>query len=288
VFPPFQEGGGDGGIFVKPIQAGEYVDSIHLHYVLPGGGPSCFPLFCSPPSDTVKTLIVDSYYDERIKISSQSAVTFPGYAYFSYDSTTRRYSDASIPVQFFNNKIDRVTLTEWKVLYDSSSSISFRIVQDSTPVSSILISSRSHLDNLLFEFSSTHAPIHGGSREGTFRGIIQCVANFSGIDSLYNVPIFFVFQALPLSSVDRIGSDYRSLQVFPNPSTASIKITCHSLGDRSLHLSIFNELGKDILTVHDGMLSEGKHDFSAQLPPGMYYIRMETSEGVVTKKVVVE
>jgi hypothetical protein len=36
------------------------------------------------------------------------------------------------------------------------------------------------------------------------------------------------------------------------------------------------------------MLSEGKHDFSCKLPPGMYYVRMETGEGIITKKIVVK
>jgi hypothetical protein len=42
------------------------------------------------------------------------------------------------------------------------------------------------------------------------------------------------------------------------------------------------------MTIYDGMLPEGKRDFSFKLPQGMYYVRMETAEGVVTKKVAVE
>ncbi|MFI5265028.1 MAG: T9SS type A sorting domain-containing protein, partial [Candidatus Kapaibacterium sp.] len=55
-----------------------------------------------------------------------------------------------------------------------------------------------------------------------------------------------------------------------------------------LHLHIFDELGKDIMSLYDGIATEVKHDFSFKLPQGMYYVRMETAEGVMTKKVIVE
>ena len=57
---------------------------------------------------------------------------------------------------------------------------------------------------------------------------------------------------------------------------------------KTTHLHVFNELGKDIMTVYDGIMSEGSHDFTFKLPPGKYYARMETIEGVVAKKLIVE
>jgi hypothetical protein len=84
--------------------------------------------------------------------------------------------------------------------------------------------------------------------------------------------------------------DYREtiFWIFPNPSAASIELSCTLQKSSRLFLHIFNELGKDILTVYDGILTEGPHDFSFKLSPGMYYARMETAEGVVTKKIIVE
>ena len=76
--------------------------------------------------------------------------------------------------------------------------------------------------------------------------------------------------------------------IFPNPTKEIILARIHIDNSSFIHLHIFNELGKDIMTVYDGMLPEGKGDFSFKLPQGMYYVRMETAEGVVTKKVVVE
>ena len=77
------------------------------------------------------------------------------------------------------------------------------------------------------------------------------------------------------------------LIVYPNPSSGTLLSTVSLSQPTDIHLHIFNELGKDIMTVYDGMLPEGNHDFSFKLPQGMYYVRMETAEGVVTKKVVV-
>ena len=76
--------------------------------------------------------------------------------------------------------------------------------------------------------------------------------------------------------------------IFPNPSTNQVKVNCFLSNPNLVHFHIFNELGKDVMTVYDGMLPEGKRDFSFKLPQGMYYVRMETAEGVVTKKVTVQ
>lgn len=39
--------------------------------------------------------------------------------------------------------------------------------------------------------------------------------------------------------------------------------------------------------VHDGFLDAGEHEFSAELPTGMYYVRMQAGDEVLTGKVTV-
>ena len=91
-----------------------------------------------------------------------------------------------------------------------------------------------------------------------------------------------------IAGIAEINSIHEPLfSIFPNPTTDLILINLRLDIPNLLHLHIFNELGKDMMTVYDGMLPEGKRDFSFKLPQGMYYVRMETAEGVVTKKVVV-
>jgi hypothetical protein len=93
----------------------------------------------------------------------------------------------------------------------------------------------------------------------------------------------------PINSIPSlIDNDSSSLKIYPNPSTGSTRAFCMLKTTSVFHLHIFTELGKDIMTVYDGILETGQHDFSFKLPQGMYYVRMETAEGVVTKRVVVE
>src|SRR5205807_9544023 len=78
------------------------------------------------------------------------------------------------------------------------------------------------------------------------------------------------------------------LTIKTNPTKARISISTFLTIQEIIHLHIFDEVGKDIVTFYDGMAAEGKHDLSLKLPPGMYCARMATTEGVVTKKIIVE
>jgi photosystem II stability/assembly factor-like uncharacterized protein len=78
-----------------------------------------------------------------------------------------------------------------------------------------------------------------------------------------------------------------SLAVYPNPTSQLVKLTTYSLQQGYLSLSIFDELGREVRRVHDGFLDAGEHEFSAELPTGMYYVRMQAVDEVLTRKVTV-
>ena len=54
-------------------------------------------------------------------------------------------------------------------------------------------------------------------------------------------------------------------------------------------LSVFNELGQQVMLLVDGRLEAGQHEarlVAYGLPSGTYFVRLETNTGVVTRTVV--
>ncbi|MDP4229297.1 MAG: T9SS type A sorting domain-containing protein [Bacteroidota bacterium] len=282
--PPFYEN--DREIYIAPQKAGEFSSTMNLSYMLcPSplrhcmNGINGFPV-CSPPKDTVKQLRVTAYYDDKIKIRYSQSI------FFAYDTISNRYEEASSNVDIFNNKNDSTLFTDWTIIKDSSQSIELSsIQQDSLSVTQVILPGFEHSNSIQLLFRTSLSPT---ADYRFFDAIVQTHAHFSGKDSICLLPVTLYFQQKPKSGVSIENLSEIPLSVFPNPTHKSAKIVCSILRPSFLHLHVYDELGKDILTVHDGMLSEGKHDFSAKLSSGMYYVRMETSEGVETKKLIVE
>ncbi|MFI5263373.1 MAG: T9SS type A sorting domain-containing protein [Candidatus Kapaibacterium sp.] len=234
---------------------------------------------------------VQTYYDNKIRIYSFYYNNIALYdrrdsgVFFPYDTSFKKYSPAGILLEIYNDKKENVIFTDWTLSFDSSQSLSFKLEEDSVPISSITIDSIRYKKNLLLAFTTSLAP---STDYRYFAGTVQCHAHFAGKDSLCIIPLSFIFDRMPKSGVPLPDNNANFIEVYPNPSTGTTHAFCKSKMNSLIHLKIFDELGKDMMTVYDGTLPEGKHDFSFKLPQGMYYVRMETAEGVVTKKVIVE
>jgi hypothetical protein len=251
----------------------------------------CFPKF----SYKIIDVSVTGLYDDGLKIFpfvfrdrtpnvDSGTVRIPyDTVFFSYDTASNKYVQ-SIPIrfEFFNNKADSVLFTDWKILIDSSFSLS---LVDSIAIQPIKVPPRHEENNFPFDFQSNLPPL---AKATTFSGAVECHAHFVGKDSICIIPLNFHFDQGPKSAVYFNVLNKNNFTIYPNPSSGNVEINCSFLKSSFLHLHIFDELGKDIMTVYDGMAAEGPRDFSFKLPQGMYYVRMETAEGVATKKIVVE
>ena len=77
----------------------------------------------------------------------------------------------------------------------------------------------------------------------------------------------------------------------PNPmnNAADISLTLGS-SDR-VQMVLMDVLGRNVRTVADGSLEAGDHAYTldvSTLPPGTYYLRIQTIGQTLTKKLVVE
>lgn len=260
-------------------------DSIFQTYVTSHYHLITNKIFCSCPADSEEnittTLRAKGYYDNAIKIGAKN------YGIFLFDTLLHKYRDATVQIQIFNNKLDSATFTDWKLIQYSSSSVTLSTVyQDSLPTNPVQLSGLSFNKNIRIKFTTSLPP---DFQWRTFAGAIQTTAHFSGKDSICIIPVVFEFSPIPKSGVENQNLSGEKLIVFPNPSNGSVTMLS-AIPTRSslIHLHIFDELGRDVMAVFDGMMNETQKQFSIKLPQGIYYARMEMKDGVITKKIVIE
>jgi hypothetical protein len=98
--------------------------------------------------------------------------------------------------------------------------------------------------------------------------------------------------ACPMNGVSSSGVPQSlDVSVVPNPMSqqADISLTIGTF-DR-VQMTLMDVLGRTAKTVVNGTIAAGDHDYMldvSQLPPGTYYLRVETSGATLTKKLVVE
>jgi len=73
------------------------------------------------------------------------------------------------------------------------------------------------------------------------------------------------------------------ISIFPNPTTGVLRIKNYELGIRNLE--VYDIIGKKSLNINYQLLTVNSIDIS-HLPAGIYFVKITTEKGVVTKKVV--
>lgn len=79
--------------------------------------------------------------------------------------------------------------------------------------------------------------------------------------------------------------------IYPNPSNNEATISLSLTEPSNVNIALYSILGENALTVYNGFAHEGMNSFSAdvsKLAAGIYHLRIKTSEGVVTKQIVVQ
>ncbi|HRH60185.1 MAG TPA: FlgD immunoglobulin-like domain containing protein [Chitinophagaceae bacterium] len=85
------------------------------------------------------------------------------------------------------------------------------------------------------------------------------------------------------------------LKVSPNPAVSTTNITFTLSSSEKIQAGIYNQYGTLVYTLANTTLSAGKHSYSWNLqtinggraPKGTYWIKVTTSEGVVSEKIMV-
>ena len=81
-----------------------------------------------------------------------------------------------------------------------------------------------------------------------------------------------------------------SIEVFPNPTTSDITVTFKVDETTNANLSIYDVVGRKVITILDGQLPNGQYTYNenlGQLEPGLYMVTlMLENDGVKVSKVV--
>ena len=92
-------------------------------------------------------------------------------------------------------------------------------------------------------------------------------------------------------------SEISRMDVFPNPFIDQVNIEFYSAQEGQLSIDVFNLQGQRVRNLFQGQVSSGEHmtqqwdgrnRSGAQLPSGMYLIRLQTGDEVVNKKVLLQ
>jgi hypothetical protein len=92
-------------------------------------------------------------------------------------------------------------------------------------------------------------------------------------------------------SADRSASGQLRLAVIPNPATKSAQFQVSAAGEKTINLKIYDITGRIVknialeqntITVNWNRLDDNKN----AVPDGVYFVRLETEDGVATEKLI--
>ncbi len=83
-----------------------------------------------------------------------------------------------------------------------------------------------------------------------------------------------------------------SLKVYPNPASADITISFELEESSQVNLTIAEITGRSVTSILQGQFPSGQHTFNKdvleQLPRGMYILSLQTDQGIMTQKLIVQ
>lgn len=83
-----------------------------------------------------------------------------------------------------------------------------------------------------------------------------------------------------------------ALQVFPNPTAGDLNLTFELQSADNANISIMDISGRVMSVLLQGKLNAGTHnysfDVSNQLNRGMYFLQLQTEQGIMTQKIIVQ
>ena len=100
--------------------------------------------------------------------------------------------------------------------------------------------------------------------------------------------VIFITYANP-GSVEPLPTEYALMQNYPNPFNASTAVRYDVPVAGVVGLMVYDVLGRQVGVLVDGEESAGRHQVmwnAADLPSGVYFVKMEAGEFVQTRKVV--
>ena len=129
--------------------------------------------------------------------------------------------------------------------------------------------------------------------------IIGMVQEYSAAGAIGNRSILNVTQqklntnpetGLSSTGIEELTTDFGTVSIYPNPASTSTNVALELNGNENVLINVYNNLGQLVYSSNNGVLTAGSHlvtinteNFAA----GIYNITINTSKGIVSKKVII-
>lgn len=93
-----------------------------------------------------------------------------------------------------------------------------------------------------------------------------------------------------LNGVGETNSLVSNMNVYPNPACDHVELKFNLVQSSEVTMQIVDPLGQVVREEQMGELTQGEHTTAvstADLADGMYYMRLQTSEGVVSREIII-
>ena len=117
-------------------------------------------------------------------------------------------------------------------------------------------------------------------------------SNFPSVNpscNAFGTPAQFYYKACP-TSVENIKLQIADFVVYPNPNKGQFNIEFNSLKIQNVDISVFNNLGQIVMWKSINEIN-GNHKIQmnlAGLVSGVYHINLQTKDGILNKRMLIE
>jgi hypothetical protein len=138
---------------------------------------------------------------------------------------------------------------------------------------------------------------NGGSDGGYAAHYYFCPAENSGIvittnSEQYVDPIveYLFDHALTITNIpEKLKNDFKILNIYPNPFNSNTIVSGQFSSTGIINICLYNTTGNCLKSMEFASQPNTQQEFTlnlSELPPGIYFLRLQAGNDVVTKKVV--
>lgn len=269
-----------GILFFLPKSTGVSIDTVINSYSSDELGSGC--------GDGGGNMI--EYSCEGIDSMTTVKVVYPS-VIMPIDTNNSQYLPNNIGAFFsmYNNVSDSSTFSNWQLVMSDSAKLTFMIDTAGTELSSYLMEPFTRKRQLNFTFTTELTPVE---TERVFSAKLLTTVTKAGKDSVFENALLFRFPPLQPKGVHgmRDGDDV-TLSISPNPTDLNTTLLFGHNRSETISIELYDVLGNKRMTLADDIYESGVHTIpinTKDLPQGSYFVRLQTSGQVVTKKLIVQ
>jgi len=288
----FNVAGRHGFIQLGRVETAKITNNLFINPIMLGSSPIFTDEQTQPDSDLHKVITLDTLYDNTaLSISnnnvfwtqdvtdywaSNDTVSAPGLlSSLVMDNLGAAASDAFFEETLTLNNVPGTILQYIEDIYaDPTADDMFDFIVEDAALAGTNFDSGN-----LFDFSNFD-PCYDSSTQSATAGIdgipIGAAAFCSELTDVFDVDV----------------NEALALKVFPNPASVDINLTFDLQESSMVNIMIMDMSGKVATTLLQSQLPSGPYNFSYdisnQLTRGMYFLSLQTDQGIMTQKFVVQ